>query len=71
MPNNAFIAAVAAAAGTYLLHSTLLVALVWLMTRRLRARNFALQERLWQLALLGPLLTVAVQSLWPGAAPVA
>ena len=71
MPNNAFIAAVAAAAGTYLLHSTLLVGLVWLTTRRLRAQSFALQERLWQLALLGPLLTVAVQSFWSGAAPLA
>jgi beta-lactamase regulating signal transducer with metallopeptidase domain len=46
---------------TYLVHSTLLVGAVWLISRRLVDRPLAL-DRLWKLALLGGLVTATVQT---------
>jgi beta-lactamase regulating signal transducer with metallopeptidase domain len=46
---------------TYLIHSTLLIALVWLISRRLDGRPAAL-DRLWKTALVGGLLTATLQT---------
>jgi len=46
---------------TYLAHSTLLLGLAWLLTRRVGAERLRLQERIWKTALFGGLLTAAVQ----------
>ena len=46
---------------TYLIHSTVLLGLVWLVTRRRRLEPAA-SELLWKVALLAPLITGTIQS---------
>jgi hypothetical protein len=46
---------------TYLIHSTLLIAAVWLISRRLDGRPAAL-DALWKTALVGGLLTATLQT---------
>jgi len=46
---------------TYLLHSTLLLGAVWLLTRRMSTRAAAAREALWKTALLGGLVTASLQ----------
>ena len=53
---------------TYLIHSTLLIALVWLISRRLDGRPTAL-DALWKTALVGGLLTATLQTA-AGVSPV-
>jgi beta-lactamase regulating signal transducer with metallopeptidase domain len=45
----------------YLVHSTLLLGLAWLTTRIIGRRSFALQDQIWKLAMLLPLLTATIQ----------
>lgn len=49
---------------TYALHSTLLLGLAWLLTRRL-VESPARREQLWKAALVGGLLTATVQTALP------
>lgn len=49
---------------TYALHSTLLLGLAWLLTRRL-VESAARREQLWKAALVGGLLTATVQTALP------
>src|SRR5262245_20114372 len=64
MPNNPHVAAtIVALVATYLLHSTLLLGGVWLAIALTRSRSAVLQERLWKLAALAPLLTAPLQLL--------
>jgi bla regulator protein blaR1 len=44
----------------YLLHSTLLLGGTWLVLRAARVRSWALEERLWRLAVILPLITAAI-----------
>jgi len=54
---------------TYLVHSTVLLGTAWLATRLLGARRLALQELIWRAALLGGLITAALQvGIGPGPA---
>ena len=59
--------------GTYLMHSTLLIAAVWLATRWIRSASA--RDALWKLALAGAVFTAAIQltvpfdALLPKAAP--
>ena len=46
---------------TYLLHSSLLLAIAWLATSPLGGRRLAAQERIWRLALVGSLVTATLQ----------
>jgi bla regulator protein blaR1 len=46
---------------TYALHSTLLVGLAWLASRRLGRRSVRLEEAVWRCALLGALATATLQ----------
>src|SRR5262245_6775801 len=46
---------------TYLIHSTLLIAAVWLIARRLERRPAAL-DALWKTALVGGLVTATLQT---------
>ena len=46
---------------TYLIHSTVLLGLVWLVTRRRRLEP-AVSELLWKVAILAGLVTGAIQS---------
>lgn len=46
---------------TYLLHSTLLLSLAWLASRRLARRSVRAEEVVWRVALVGGLLTASVQ----------
>ncbi len=46
---------------TYLVHSTLLIGIAWLVTRRLSDRHLALREAMWRLALFGGLVTATLQ----------
>src|SRR5215208_6204080 len=46
---------------TYALHSTLLVGLAWLASRRLARRSVRLEEAVWRTALLGALVTATLQ----------
>ena len=46
---------------TYLLHSSLLLALAWLVQRRLRTPSHVLTERLWKTAAVTGLLTAPLQ----------
>src|SRR5258708_20325295 len=46
---------------TYALHSTLLLAMAWAVTRRLGGRRLRLQETIWRCALLGALVTAPAQ----------
>ncbi len=52
---------VAAWLATYALHSTLLLGLAWLATRRLAGRSIHLEEAIWRAALLGALATATLQ----------
>ncbi|HMB53210.1 MAG TPA: M56 family metallopeptidase, partial [Thermoanaerobaculia bacterium] len=45
---------------TYLLHSTILLAAAWLVSKRLGERRLAIQETAWKLALVGGLVTATV-----------
>ena len=56
-----------AALFTYLLHSTLFVAVVWAVTRGLRWQA-GTANKLWRLALVAPLLTTALALALPGQA---
>lgn len=46
---------------TYLVHSTLLIALVALITRLMRTERLVVEESLWRVAILGGLLTASLQ----------
>ncbi|HSF41411.1 MAG TPA: M56 family metallopeptidase, partial [Thermoanaerobaculia bacterium] len=46
---------------TYLLHSTLLLSLAWLASRRLARRSVRAEEVVWRVALVGGLLTASLQ----------
>ncbi len=46
---------------TYLLHSSLLIGLVWAASRHLTESQMPLREALWRVALLGGLVTASVQ----------
>ena len=46
---------------TYLVHSSLLIGAVWLLSRRLGDRPLAL-DRLWKLALVGGVITASIQT---------
>jgi len=46
---------------TYLLHSTILLAFAWLLTRLLSRDRVALKEAVWRLALVGALVTASLQ----------
>nr|MDP9122570.1 hypothetical protein [Acidobacteriota bacterium] len=46
---------------TYALHSTLLLSLAWLASRRLARRSLRLEEAAWRFALLGAMLTASLQ----------
>ncbi len=50
---------------TYGLHSTALVALVWLTVKQLPKESNRAQEYLWRAALVGPLLTETLQVAYP------
>jgi beta-lactamase regulating signal transducer with metallopeptidase domain/uncharacterized coiled-coil DUF342 family protein len=60
--SNEVLSTVAAWLLTYLVHSTVLLSLVWVVCRGLGSRYLALQELLWRGALLGGLLTASVQT---------
>ncbi len=51
---------------TYLTHSTLLLGIVWLLSRAIVIRSHALHERLWKLAAVGGVVTatLAVNAGW-------
>ncbi|HKE14250.1 MAG TPA: M56 family metallopeptidase, partial [Kofleriaceae bacterium] len=53
---------------TYLIHSTLLIAAIWLISRRLEGRPAAL-DALWKTALVGGLLTATLQTA-AGVSPI-
>ncbi len=55
---------------TYSLHSTLFLALAWLVSTRLAGRRARLEEAIWRFALVGALVTATVQ-LAAGWEPVA
>ncbi|HEX2223524.1 MAG TPA: M56 family metallopeptidase, partial [Thermoanaerobaculia bacterium] len=55
---------------TYALHSTLLLSLAWLASRRLSKRSLHLEEAAWRCALVGSLVTATLQ-LAVGADPLA
>ncbi len=47
---------------TFLLHSTLLICSIWLLTRLLGMKAMAIQDRLWKVALFGALFSCTVQA---------
>lgn len=55
---------------TYLVHSTLLLGLAWLAARIIGQRSFALQDQVWKLAMLLPVLTATTQQML-GPSPLA
>lgn len=64
--------ALAAWLGTYLLHSTVLLALAWVIDRLRLLRAPALREQVWRAAILGALATASAQSAGlAGNAPMA
>jgi beta-lactamase regulating signal transducer with metallopeptidase domain len=70
MPNDMHLVTfpIARFALTYLLHSTLLLGGTWLVLRATRLRSWALEERLWKLAVILPFVTVAIPfpASWSG-----
>ncbi len=60
MANSSLLDGVGVWTLTYLAHSTLLLACVWLMCRGLVRRSHALRERLWKLAAVGGLVTATL-----------
>jgi beta-lactamase regulating signal transducer with metallopeptidase domain len=62
MPNDVHLVTfpIARFALAYLLHSTLLLGGTWLVLRAARLRSWALEERLWKLAVILPLITAAI-----------
>ncbi|HEX4070107.1 MAG TPA: M56 family metallopeptidase [Planctomycetaceae bacterium] len=62
MPNDMHLITfpIARLALAYLLHSTLLLGGTWLVLRAARVRSWALEERLWKLAVILPLITAAI-----------
>jgi len=72
MPSNSldFAQSVLVVAGTYLLHSTMLLAAVWLVLKLGRVRSHALAERLWKMAAILGLVTAPVQLALGWSSPV-
>ncbi len=62
MPNDMHLVTfpIARFALAYLLHSTLLLGGTWLVLRATRLRSWALEERLWKLAVILPFITAAI-----------
>ncbi len=56
---------------TYLLHSTVLLALAWIGDRLFGGRRLAARELLWRIALLGALVTPSVQLALGWSSPIA
>jgi len=54
--------AVLAWAATFLLHSTLLIGSIWLLTRLLGMKAMTVQDKLWKVALAGALFSCTVQA---------
>ena len=52
---------------TYVVHSTALIAVVWLLTSLIPKISLGTQEALWKVALLGPLLTASLSLAVPSA----
>jgi len=69
MPNQELLVGVLSWLCTYAVHSSVLLGAVWLLLRWRGPRSLALRERLWKLALVGPLLTASLQ-LALGARPL-
>ncbi|MEQ1895143.1 MAG: hypothetical protein ABL998_21600, partial [Planctomycetota bacterium] len=61
MSNNELFARVLSWLLTYAVHSSVLLGAVWLLLRFLPPRGLVLRERLWKLALVGPLVTASLQ----------
>lgn len=68
MPHQSLFAGALSWLLTYAVHSSVLLGAVWLLLRWLPPRGLLLRERLWKLALIGPLLTASLQ-LGLGARP--
>jgi beta-lactamase regulating signal transducer with metallopeptidase domain len=49
-------------AATFILHSTLLIGSIWLLTRMLGMKAMAVQDKLWKVALIGALFSCTVQA---------
>lgn len=49
-------------AANYLLHSTLLLGVAWVVSRVLAGRSLRLEERLWKAALVGAVVTATIQT---------
>jgi beta-lactamase regulating signal transducer with metallopeptidase domain len=61
MPHNELFGSVLSWLLTYAVHSSVLLGAVWLLLRCLSPRGLVLRERLWKLALVGPLVTASAQ----------
>jgi len=72
MPSNSLDIAqsVVVIAGTYLLHSTILLMGVWLVVRTGRVRSHALAERLWKMAAVLGLVTAPLQVALGWSSPI-
>ncbi len=49
-------------AATFILHSTLLIGSIWLLTRMLGMKAMVVQDKLWKVALIGALFSCTVQA---------
>jgi len=72
MPSNSLDLAqsVIVVAGTYLLHSTILLAGAWLVVKIVHVRSHALAERLWKMAAVLGLVTAPVQLALGWSSPI-
>jgi len=72
MPSNSLEVAqwVVVVAGTYLLHSTILLAGAWLVMRMGRVRSHVLTERLWKMAAVLGLVTAPIQVALGWSSPI-
>ena len=72
MPSNSpdFAQSVVVLAGTYLLHSTVLLAGAWLLVKVGRVRSHVLAERLWKMAAVLGLVTVPLQVVLGWSSPI-
>lgn len=72
MPSNSLEVAqwVVVVAGTYLLHSTILLAGAWLVMRMGRVRSHVLTERLWKTAAVLGLITAPIQLTLGWSSPI-
>jgi len=61
MPNQELFTRALSWLCTYAVHSSVLLGAVWLFLRGRAPRSLALRERLWKLALVGPLVTATLQ----------